>query len=79
MRCAKSQQREFAVLIDEFESLTKPTDGSGQFADLLARFQDIAEAHALERENELSPEEARDLLERFQTLWQPYTLRRLPQ
>lgn len=71
MRTAKDQQGEFAMLIDDFESITRLTDESQQFADLLDRFQ-IASAHLLAPESDLAPEEARDLLDRFQRLWQPY-------
>jgi hypothetical protein len=60
------------MLIGTFESLTSPPDESQQFADLLARFQEIGEGSHLVRENDLSIEEARDLLARFQRLWQPY-------
>jgi hypothetical protein len=42
MRSADSQQQEFAMLIRAFETLTRPPDESEQFADLLARFQEMA-------------------------------------
>jgi hypothetical protein len=71
MRTAKDQQGEFAMLIDDFESITGPTPESQQFADLLDRFQ-IAAAHLLAPGNDLVPEDARDLVDRFQRLWQPY-------
>jgi len=71
MRSAKDRQGEFAMLIDDFESITSPTHESQQFADLLDRFQ-IASAHLPAPKSDLAPEEARDLLDRFQNLWQPY-------
>jgi hypothetical protein len=72
LRNPNDQQQEFAMLISAFESLTKPPDELQQFGDLLSRFQEIAEASHLARDDDLSIEEAREVLDRFQSLWQPY-------
>jgi hypothetical protein len=72
MRSANSQLPEFASLFQEFESLPKSPDESSQFANLLARFEQLSEADSLARENDISLEETGDLLGRFERLWQPY-------
>jgi hypothetical protein len=72
MPSADGQQREFAMLIDAFEACTSPPDESGQFVDLLADFQEIADAGRLARDGDLSLGDAQDLLGSFQDLWQPY-------
>ena len=72
MERASSQQREYAMLLGAFESLTRPPDEKAEFSGLLVRFQEIVEAGHLPNETTTSVEDARDLLNRFQRFWQPY-------